>query len=150
MKNLLFVISMAAFIFVAGQLQATPCFSANLPAEEKTEEVGKLRIKIIIIIIIKKKTDRGVIAEVSDIRLATSGGSLKANEVAATAELSGGKLSLKLDKSSTKVAQLIMPQGFKVSREVSLKLGSKTNVVMSGGTTMFRETNSLGNFEIQD
>ena len=151
MKNLLFVLSMVAFIFVAGQLQAAPSLSDKFPTEEKTEEVAPLlKIKIIIIIIIKKKTSKGVIAEVSGIKLGDGGGRLKANQVAATAELRGGTLSLKLDKSSTKVAQFIMPRGFKVSKEVSLKLGSKSNIVMSGGSTMVRGTNSLLQFEIQD
>ena len=149
MKSLISVLSLVALFFVSGQLNAAPSMSPMLPLEEKAAELDMFKEKIIIIFIIKKKTSRGIIAEVSGLVLG-QGNALKKNEVAVTAQLNGHTLSLKLDKSSTKIAQLIMPGGFKVPKEVSLKLGSKTSIVMSGGSTMFRGPNSLGNFEIQD
>ena len=149
MKSLISVLSMIALFFVSGQLNAAPSMSPMLPLEEKAEEVDMLKEKIIIIFIIKKKTSRGIIAEVSGLVLG-DGNTLEKNTITATVELRDGKLAVRLDKSSTKIAQFIMPRGFKVSKEVSLKLGSKTSIVMSGGTTMFRGPNSLGNFEIQD
>ncbi len=71
--------------------------------------------------------------------------------MAATAELNGQNLSLWLDKSSTKIARVIMPKGLKIPAEVSRKLGASSSIVMSGGSTMLQPgSKSLGNFEIQD
>jgi hypothetical protein len=150
MKNLFFVFSMVAFIFFSNQLNATPERAPFQPSEEKTEVVDMNRAKVHISFRVKKKTSKGIICEIMSIVIG-DGIPMGKNQIAATAEIRNGKLSLKLDKSSTKVTQFIMPKGFELSRELSFKLGSKTNVVMSGGTTMLRrEENSLLQFEIQD
>lgn len=149
MKNLFSVLSIVALFIISGQLNAAPSLSPILPSEEHAAAVHLNEVKVHISIQLKKKTGQGIICEIMSIVIG-DGIPMGKNKLAATAEIRGGKLSLKVDKSSTKNTQLIMPKGFKLSRELSLKLGSKTNIVMSGGTTMIKKgTNSLLQFEIQ-
>jgi hypothetical protein len=148
MKNLFFVLSMVAFIFISGQLSASNSINPILPAEENTEVTDMNRVKVNISVQVKKKTSKGIICEIMSIVIG-DGIPMGKNQMAATAEIRGGKLSLRVDKSSTKVTQLIMPKGFTLSRELSLKLGSKKSIVMSGGSTMLRQPKSLLQFEIQ-
>lgn len=149
MKNLLFALFTIASVLISSQLQANNDRGPIPNAEKNTEPVDLKRVQVNIFVQVKKNTSKGIICEIMSIVLG-DGNALRKNQLAATAEIQGEKLSLKLDKSSTKVTQLIMPKGFKLSREVSLKLGSKNPVVMSGGSTMVkRDTNSLLWFEIQ-
>ncbi len=149
MKKLFIAIITFTFLFAANSLSATTNITTDLPSPEKYEATDAFKIKIVIIIIIKKKKKKGVIGEITGIRLA-SDADLGENEYAATAEIRDNKLFVQLDQSLKKDAKLIMPESFTLSSEVSEKLGASKSIVMSGGSTMVKETNSLLWFEIQD
>lgn len=107
--------------------------------------VTKIKIKIIIIIIIKKK---GVV-EIKDMKLAGNAKGLENNEVLADVSIRDGKFFLMPVRGRHAKSQFIMPAKFKVSPEVSLKLGEKKGLYLKAGKADLR-TSKLGNFEIQD
>lgn len=108
-----------------------------------------IKIKIKIIIIIKKKK-KGVV-EAAGIRVLAGDKSrdLKENEILMEMSREGNNILMRPIRGTHSNSFLIIPQGFKVSKEVSLKLGSKTPLTLKAAKKGIR-VNSLGNFEIQD
>lgn len=143
---------LTAFVLLFIALLPARTVSAHTPASiEKTSQkpdqisVIKIKIKIIIIIIRKKK---GVV-EIGGMRMAGNTKSLENNEVLAEAYVDGGKFFIQPLKGEVAKSQFILSDGFKVSKEVGLKLGEKGGFSLKAGKIDFTTTN-LGNFEIQD
>ena len=109
-----------------------------------------IKIKIVIIIIIKKKKKKGVV-EVVGTRVAEQGmkTQLKANEVLAEATRDGKSLTIVPIKGVHANSEYGFPPSFKVSKELSLKLGSKRPFGLKALRAEMG-VNKMGNFEIQD
>lgn len=118
-------------------------------------EPSALKIKIVIIIVIKKKKKKGVY-EVESMRLAGERGirvpNLKENEILAEASVEGDSFIIYPIKGKALKAGSFygFPPSFKVSKEVSAKLGIKTPMSLKASKLKALKANSLGNFEIQD
>lgn len=126
--------------------------STHTPAalDQEMLDVDNLKIKIIIIIIIKKK--KKGFAEIVGMRLAKEGAAARSlcnNEVVTEAWTDGNKFIMNYKCGTFKEGFIIFPDAFKVSKEVSLKLGQKDQIVLGKGR-MKVGADSLGNFEIQD
>lgn len=93
----------------------------------------------------------GLEAEVTGFNLGKKLDVLASNEFKATIRIRDNKLQIRIDEGNPKVTHVTLPGQAKLSEELSQKLGSPSQVVMSGGTTMIRKRN--GNrmlwFEIQ-
>jgi len=144
------------FTFLTALLALTFTFSPNTyvsannlsNADElclAAEGTTKIKIKIIIIIIIKKKK----VVEITDMRLAGDSKNLRKNEILADAYIEEGKLFIYPSRGIAARSQYIVSDGFKVSKEVSLKMGAKGELSLKAGKIDL-VTNKLGNFEIQD
>ncbi len=108
-----------------------------------------IKIKIIIIIIIKKKPKKGAV-EVIGTRVAEQGmkTELKANEVLAEATRDGNSFIIMPIKGVHANSEYGFPPSFKVSKEVSAKLGIRVPFGLKA-TRMEMGVNKMGNFEIQ-
>ncbi|MEZ4883623.1 MAG: hypothetical protein R3E32_02710 [Chitinophagales bacterium] len=108
-----------------------------------------IKIKIKIIIIVKKKK-KGVVEAVG-IRVPQESKTteLASNEILLEVSREGNSFLMRPLKGELANSILMVPQGFKVSKEVSLKLGSKEPFGLKATMKDIR-VNSLGNFEIQD
>ncbi|MFK7906832.1 MAG: hypothetical protein AB8B69_16990 [Chitinophagales bacterium] len=108
-----------------------------------------IKIKIKIIIIIKKKKKKGVV-EAMGIRVLAGDKNteLKENEILMEMSREGNNILMQPIRGTHSNSILIIPQGFKVSKEVSLKLGSKRPLTLKAAQKGIR-VNTLGNFEIQ-
>lgn len=106
---------------------------------------AKIKIKIVIIIIIKKKG----VAEVQGFYEAGDLNALKSNQILADAYVEGGKFFIMPLKGEAMKSLLILPKNIKMSKSVSLKLGSKKPLGLKAGKIDFR-TSKMGNFDIQD
>lgn len=108
-----------------------------------------IKIKIVIIIIIKKKK-KGVV-EVVGTRVAEQGmkTQLKENEVLAEATRDGNSLFIMPLKGIHADSEYGFPPSFKVSKEVSAKLGIRVPFGLKASKVRMG-VNKMGNFEIQD
>lgn len=108
-----------------------------------------IKIKIKIIIIVKKKKKKGVV-EATGIRVLAGDKNteLKANEILMEVSREGNHFIIMPLKGAHANSILIFQEGFKVSKEVSLKLGSKEPFSLKAAKKGIR-VNTLGNFEIQ-
>ncbi len=108
-----------------------------------------IKIKIIIIIIIKKKKKGAV--EVIGTRVAENGTKtqLKENEILAEATRDGGTFFLMPLKGVHANSEYGFPPSFKVSKEVSLKLGSKQPFGLKA-TRMDMGVNKVVRFQMKD
>lgn len=118
--------------------------------DQEMLDLETFKIKIVIIIIIKKK--KKGIAEIVGMKLAKEGAAAKAlcnNEVVTEAWTDGNKFIMNYKCGTFKEGYIIFSDSFKVSKEVSLKLGHKEQILLGRGR-MKAGADSLGNFEIQD
>ncbi|MGB1241084.1 MAG: hypothetical protein ACPG49_01090 [Chitinophagales bacterium] len=107
-------------------------------------------IKIIIIIIIKKKKKKGLV-EVVGTRLAKNGKHtrLKENEVLAEATRDGNSFIIMPLKGVYANSEYGFPPSFKVSKEVSAKLGVKVPFGLKA-TRIQMGVNKMGNSKMKD
>lgn len=149
-----FALSFVACMMIT--LIVSPLSAHSIPThtpaalDQEMLDADNLKIKIIIIIIIKKK--KKGIAEIVGMRLAKEGAAAKSlcnNEVVTEAWTDGNKFIMNYKCGTYKEGFIIFPDQFKVSKEVSLKLGHKEQILLGKGR-MKAGPNSLGNFEIQD
>ncbi len=150
-KNLRFlVLPLLALLFIA--LPTSQASAALKSFEARSTEMveSNLGIKIIIIIIIKKKK-KGVV-EASSLKLGDKGGKLAENEVRAEASVENGILQLRVKGFNIGMPPTVMlvPEGFLMPKQAALKMGYKAGAFKVNGGRIKLETNSLGNFEIQD
>ncbi|MGB0932570.1 MAG: hypothetical protein ACPGVB_17430 [Chitinophagales bacterium] len=126
---------------------ATP-FAPVSPTFYNPAAMG-IKIKIIIIIIIKKKK-KGVV-EVVGTRVAENGTRtrLKENEILAEASREGKNFFLMPLKGIYANSQYGFPPSFKVSKEVSAKLGIRVPFGLKASKILMG-VKKMGNFEIQD
>ncbi|MEZ4883622.1 MAG: hypothetical protein R3E32_02705 [Chitinophagales bacterium] len=123
-------------------------FAPLSPNFYSPEAMG-IKIKIIIIIIIKKKK-KGVV-EVVGTRIAEQGlkTQLKENEVLAEATRDGKEFFIMPLKGVHANSEYGFPPSFKLSKDVSLKLGSERPLGLKA-IRVEMNVNKMGNFEIQD
>ncbi len=109
-----------------------------------------IKIKIKIIIIIKKKKKKGVVEAVG-IRVPQESKTIElaSNEILLEVSREGNSFLMRPLKGEFANSIIIFQEGFKVSKEVSLKLGSKEPFALKAAQKGIR-VNTLGNFEIQD
>ncbi len=69
MKKLFSAIVMITFLCASGSSVANTALANSMPAVQQSEEVDLPKIKVVISIVVKKKTSRGVIAEISGFKL---------------------------------------------------------------------------------
>ena len=95
-----------------------------------------------------KKTSKGLTAQIDG--FSATPGKDGAQTLKARLEIKGNRLLVQLHSKNPKVAQLTMPAGYQLPKEIASKLGANKSVVMSGGSTMVKqETKSMLWFEIQ-
>lgn len=141
------VLPLLALLFLALPTTQASAHLASFETRSTEMMESNLKIKVIIIIFFKKKK-KGVY-EVAGMRLAEKGAKVGENQILMEVSLQDSTffimpMSLKGDQKGF----LVMPSGFKVSKEVGLKLGEKGGFSLKAGKIELAP-NSLGNFEIQ-
>lgn len=145
MKNVLFVFTLLIFALFSTNAQANTDESTPHPAIVLDQGQSA---SVFVHISAIKKTSKGLTAQIDGFSIPK--GKPGKDILSARLEIQGDRLLVQLNPKSPKVAQLTMPAGYQIPKDIAQKLGATQSVVMSGGSTMVKQqTKSMLWFEIQ-
>lgn len=147
MKNLSILFLLGLFIFAGTSMKANPVTTSTM---DMVKDTTNYPVPITIQLKVLKKTPKGVLAEVTAIRMGKKA-NLEKHQISGTMQLQVGQVAIRLDNSDIPVNRIRIPARLKLPENLSKELGASKSVVMSGGTTMLqKEGSGLLQFEIQD
>lgn len=147
MNKLFFILMLMAFSFVTMNAK-TPYLSEDVQSMVKNKQET---VHVFVhITALKANKDGRKMAKITNVTLAKKGQKPGKNMVRAKLRRKGNRLQFEIQMAKIKADGFLMPRGFILNDRISKLLGSSQKVVMSGGSTMLKKTETnLLHFEIQ-